>query len=50
MNADVKILAPFSKENFQVGNEYLLAEIIIVGDVPESYVIVPKDEVLDAIN
>ncbi len=50
VNADVKILAPFSKENFQVGNEYLLAEIIIVGDVPESYVIVPKDEVLDAIN
>ena len=49
VNAGMRIVSPFSAENITLENEYLLAEVIVVGDVPDSYVIVPGDEVLDVI-
>ena len=49
VTARVRMTAPFSKKELQVNNQYLLGEVLIVGDVPESYVIVPGEDVLDTI-
>lgn len=45
-----RVLAPFSKNEISVNNAYLIAEVVIVGDVPESYIITPKDGMLDALS
>lgn len=50
VESTVRVLQPFSSKSIEVNNRILLAEMVIVGDVPESYVNVPKDEILDAIN
>lgn len=44
----VKMLAPFSTEIFKVKNTVLVAETVILGTVPDSYVQVPKESILDA--
>ena len=44
----VKMLAPFSAEIFKVKNTVLVAETVILGTVPDSYVQVPKESILDA--
>ena len=44
----VKMLAPFSTEIFKVKNTILVAETVILGTVPGSYVQVPKESILDA--
>lgn len=49
IESDVKVLEPFSTSNFKVTNKVMLAEAVIVGDVPETYVKVPKDHILDAV-
>ena len=33
-----------------VRNKVLVAETVIVGEVPDSYVNVPENEILDAVN
>ena len=43
----VKVLAPFSSNMFDVNNTVLVAETVILGDVPNSYVQVPKEDILD---
>ena len=43
----VKVLAPFSSKVFNVNNTVLVAEAVILGDVPNSYVQVPKEDILD---
>lgn len=48
LNSQARVLAPFSMNNIQVQNTILLAEVIIVGDVPNSYINVPKEDILDA--
>lgn len=48
LNSQARILAPFSMNNIQVENTILLAEVIIVGDVPDSYIFVPEADILDA--
>lgn len=50
VESTVRVLQPFSSRSIEVRNRILLAEMVIVGDVPDSYVNVPKDEILDAIN
>ena len=50
VESTVRVLQPFSSKSIEVNNRILLAEMVIVGDVPESYVNVPNDEILDAIN
>lgn len=47
LTCDVKALAPFAAENFSVSTEILVAEAIILGGVPESYVNVPEEDILD---
>ena len=44
---DVRVLQPFSHENFKVTTRMLLSELVIVGDVPENYVSVPEEDILD---
>ena len=43
----VKVLAPFSSKIFGVNNTVLIAEAVILGDVPNSYVQVPEEDILD---
>ena len=47
IETDVRVLQPFSHENFKVNTRMLLAEVVIVGDVPENYVSVPEEDILD---
>ena len=50
IETNVRVLQPFSSNSFKVKNKVLIAETVIVGDVPDSYVNVPKEDILDAIN
>lgn len=50
VESHVRILQPFSARNLKVKNKVLISEVVIVGDVPDSYVNVPKEDILDAIN
>lgn len=50
INSQIRILAPFTDETSEINRRFLLAEAVIVGDVPENYVDVPKEDILDAIN
>ena len=45
--SDVKVLAPFSSEHFEVATTVLVAEAVILGNVPNSYVYVPEEDILD---
>jgi len=47
IQSDVRILQPFSQKNFSVNSKMLVSEIVILGDVPENYVHVPKEDILD---
>jgi len=47
--SDIQILAPFSREKAQINRKVLLAEAIIVGQVPDSYVVVPEEDILDVV-
>lgn len=46
----VKVLAPFSSKTFDTSNTVLIAETVILGEVPDNFVQVPKEDILDAIN
>ena len=50
VTSEVQILAPFTQETAEINRKVLLAEAIIVGKVPDNYVDVPKEDILDAIN
>lgn len=45
----VQILAPFTDKTAEINRKVLIAEAIIVGKVPNNYVMVPKENILDAI-
>ncbi len=47
IETDVRVLQPFSQETFTVKTNMLFSELIIVGDVPENYVYVPEEDILD---
>lgn len=42
MDSQARVLAPFSINNIEVQNTILVAEAIIVGEVPSSYINVPQ--------
>ncbi len=44
----IKMAAPFSTQVFKTKSTVLLAEAVILGKVPDSYVVVPEDDILDA--
>lgn len=47
LTSEVKVLAPFTEETFQIATSVLVAEAIILGNVPGSYVNVPEEDILD---
>lgn len=47
---DVKMIVPLVSENVRVATNIPIAETIIVGEVPEQYVNVPEDEILELVN
>lgn len=47
IETEVRVLQPFSHENFHITTRMLLSELVIIGDVPENYVSVPKEDILD---
>lgn len=49
VTSKIHILAPFTDKIATIDRRILLAEAIIVGKVPENYVMVPEDSILDAI-
>ena len=49
VSSEIQILAPFSRETAQINRRVLLAEAIIVGRVPDSYVVVPEENILDVV-
>lgn len=48
LESNVRVLQPFSAENFKIKSKMLISEVVIVGEVPDSYVNVPEDSILDA--
>ena len=42
------MLAPFTDSEITVTNTVLVAETVILGQVPDSYVVVPEESILDA--
>ena len=44
-----RILAPFTMEKVETKSEILMAETVIVGDTPQSYVFVPEESILDVV-
>lgn len=50
MDSQARVLAPFSINNIEIQNTILIAEAIIVGEVPEAYINVPGGSALDATN
>ena len=50
MECEVKALAPFSADTFPVSTTVLVAEAVILGGVPDSYVNVPEEDILDVTN
>lgn len=46
----IKVLAPFSSETFETSNTVPIAEAVILGEVPDNYVQVPEEDILDVTN
>lgn len=47
LECQVKVLVPFASETFQSTTTVLIAEAVILGTVPNSYVQVPEEDILD---
>lgn len=45
-----KVVMPFSDNQIEVETILLLAEAVILGEIPDSFIYVPREDVLDAIN
>lgn len=46
VEANIKIIVPLVSEEVKISTNVPIAETIIIGDVPEQYINVPRDEVL----
>lgn len=47
VGSKVKIMSPFAAETFETSSNVLVAEAVILGKVPESFVQVPEEDILD---
>lgn len=45
-----RLLAPFAREEIELHSRVLIAETIVLGDVPQSYIVVPEEKVLEALD
>ena len=50
VNSTARILAPFTLTRVETEQEILVAETVIVGDTPQSYVFVPEESILDGMD
>lgn len=50
LDCRIRVLAPFSSNMFDTSSTILVAEAVILGEVPNSYVEVPKEDILDVID
>ncbi|HHU18208.1 MAG TPA: sporulation protein YunB [Clostridiales bacterium] len=50
VDSQARVLAPFSINNINIGNTILIAEAVIVGEVPDAYINVPPGSAMDATN
>lgn len=46
---DIKMIVPLVSENLRITTNIPIAETIIVGDVPEQYINVPKENILNVV-
>jgi len=49
LTSEIQTLSPFTDKTAKINRKILLAEAVVVGKVPDSYVVVPKESILDAI-
>ena len=49
VNSQKHFVAPFTDKTAEINRKVLLAEAVIVGKVPDSYVVVPEESILDAV-
>ena len=49
LSTEARVMAPFSMHHIEVESTILVAEAIILGKVPESFVQVPEESILDAV-
>lgn len=49
INSQIHIVAPFTDKTAEINRKVLLAEAVIVGKVPDNYVFVPEESILDAV-
>ena len=49
VHCTARMLAPFTMAKVETRSEILMAETVIVGDTPQSYVFVPEESILDVI-
>lgn len=50
VNTDIKMIVPLVSEEIRVTTNIAIAETIIIGDVPDQFVNVPGESILDAID
>ena len=49
IKSQVRIVAPFTDKISEIKRKVIIAEAVIVGKVPDNYVMVPEENILDAI-
>ncbi|NLY66729.1 MAG: sporulation protein YunB [Tissierellia bacterium] len=49
VNTDIKMILPLTAEDIKVTTNIPIAETVIVGDVPETFVDIPEEGILDVI-
>ncbi len=50
VESQAKVIVPFSTNGIKIDTELLVAEAVIVGDVPQTYIRVPGEDMMDAWN
>lgn len=50
LTSKVRVMAPFSSKTLEIHNVVLVSEAVILGRVPNSYVNVPKESILDGMD
>lgn len=49
VKTETRLLVPFMSEKFRTENTVLIAEAVIVGDVPQTYTNIPKEDVSELV-
>jgi sporulation protein YunB len=49
VNSQINIVAPFTDKTAEINRKMVIAEAIIIGKVPDSYVVVPEESILDVV-